>query len=151
MGENLFSFFFFFFSSVTWVVVLVVVIGGGATFGTCCTDEVDEENDGVFPEVKFNQELTRPCLDSSQFLANSFSAFFFSSAANSASRLRAASSEAFCSNCLRLRSKSAKSFMVKMCTDCLNFTGSSSSICNYKLEFRIFKIYITSELCLSRF
>ena len=66
------------------------------------------------PHVKFNQLFTRPCLDSSQFLANSFSLFFFSSAANSNSRFLAASSDALLSNCFLLLSRSANNFMVKM-------------------------------------
>merc|ERR1712029_248977 len=80
IGENLFSFFFFFFSSVTCGII---------TLDTCrwlgAPEEVDANDadaaatgGGAFPDAKFNQEFTRPCLESSQFLANSFSAFLFS-------------------------------------------------------------------------
>ena len=83
-----------------------------------------------FP-VKFSQELTRPCRDSSQFLVNSFSTFFFSSACNWASRVLAASLLIRFSNSLLLLSRSAKSFIVSTATACLYDTGSSSGICNY--------------------
>merc|ERR1719479_49542 len=80
-----------------------------------------------FP-VKFSQELTRPCRDSSQFLVNSFSTFFFSSACNWTSRVLAASLLIRFSNSLLLLSRSAKSFIVSTATACLYDTGSSSGI-----------------------
>ena len=122
IGENRFSFFFFFFSICCgWEKEAAVGKGGfgadvGANLGACeggnggggpggsggCAGEaaggVALELGVVFPHLKFNHELTLPCLDSSQFLANSFSTFLFSSASNSDSRFRAASSEILCSN-----------------------------------------------------
>jgi hypothetical protein len=130
MGENRFSFFFFFFSTGC----SGTGGSGGAAAAAAATGadaggaRLAGPGGGGLP-VKLSHELTRPCLDSSQFFANSFSMFFFSSASSSAALFRAASSDAFCSNCLRLRSRSANSFMVRLWTVCLNFAGSSSSIC----------------------